>query len=476
MQFDKISNRVLYLIAFAFYAILFFLSKGVPYFWDSVLFSSRVPQFFYENGLNNLILPDGIDSGHPPFYSLLHAGMWKLLGQKLWVGHLLTACFSFFLAVQWIQLCRKWLPSSMVWLGLLFLFLEPTLLAQSVLTSPEIPLITFMLWALNSLLNKNYMVATIAMGLMVMTSTRGSVWLFILFLFQAYAVFKIEKVGFSIKPFLCFVLPGVVTIAWLAYHYTQTGWLGLNPNGNWAKYTANAALTDLPFNIATLAHRFFDFGRAAVAMLLILLIFRYRSSKETSLAKSFSKEQKLTWALFFFGLLVLGILSVMKSYSTHHRYYILLYLLLSISAIQLLYKLQNKRLRTLFIALCAAALVAGHGIVYPQNISQGWDSSLAFLNGISAKNKVEADMKKLGIDKSQVQAVFPFRHSNHNLYLDGDKKPYANYWDKGNEQYLLWSNVSNDFPDELIDELRSGWTEVSAHCQRNVCVELYRKP
>jgi len=83
MRLDKISNSTLYLVALLFYALLFLLSKGVPYFWDTVLFSSRVPQFFFENGFNGFIVPDKINSGHPPFYSVLIVGFWKLVGQKL---------------------------------------------------------------------------------------------------------------------------------------------------------------------------------------------------------------------------------------------------------------------------------------------------------------------------------------------------------------------------------------------------------
>jgi len=428
MRFDKISDRTLYLIALVFYLILFFLSKGVPYFWDTVLFSSRVPQYFYENGIGNLIVSDKIDSGHPPFYGLLTAGLWKLFGQKLWVGHTLTACFSILLAVQWVKLCRKWLAPSFVFIGLLFLFLEPSLLAQSVLISPEIPLIAFTLWGLNSLLKKRYVAAAIAMSLMVMTSTRGIVWLFILFLFHFYSEIRINNRDLSIKVFAPFIIPGLISVAWLSYHYFQTGWLALNPNGNWAKYTANAALADLPKNLAALAHRFFDFGRAIIVFVVLILLFRYRKSKETSFLRSLSKEQKMTWALFVIGLLVLGLLGVLKTYSTQHRYYILLYLLLVIGALQLLHKLRNQRLRNLLLAFSGAAMLLGHGLVYPDNISQGWDSSLAFLNGIKAKNEVEAEMKSKGISKEEVLAVFPFRQSDQNLYLNGDTVSYANYW------------------------------------------------
>lgn len=488
MRFDKISNTALYLIALAFYVLLFFLCKGVPYFWDTVLFSSRIPQYFFENGLGNLIVAGSIDSGHPPFYSLLTLAFWKLLGQKLWVGHLLTAGFSILLAIQWIKLCRKWLAPSFVFIGLIFLFLEPTLLAQSVLVSPEIPLIAFLLWGLNNLLEKQYSLAAVAMSLMVLTSTRGTIWLFILFLFYNYSQIFIEKKRFSFKLIFPFVLPGLLSVAWLAYHYQQTGWLALNPNSNWTKYTSNAGLEDIPFNLAALFHRFVDFGRGILVLVVLILVLKYRNSKETGFFKSLSKEQKLTWAIFFFGLLVLGIIALLKTYSTQHRYYIPLYLFLVIAALQLLYKLKNQRLRNLLIAFSAAAMIAGHGLVYPDDIAQGWDSSLAFVNGLKAKKEVEAEMKALGINKQDVLTAFPFRQSDQNLYLNADTASYGNFsaearYDSSGpyleteKHFILWSNVCNDLPDGLRTYLSEDyfdeWRLISSSCYRNVCVELY---
>jgi len=121
-----------------FYSLLFFLCKDIPFFQDNILFSTKIPMHFYESGFFNFPLPANIDVGYPPLWAWLVALSWKILGQELWVGHLL--CLPIFIATVWfyLKIAAYFLPEKHLWFSALFLIIEPTLLAQSTMVGPDV--------------------------------------------------------------------------------------------------------------------------------------------------------------------------------------------------------------------------------------------------------------------------------------------------------------------------------------------------
>ncbi|NJO86864.1 MAG: hypothetical protein HC821_02075 [Lewinella sp.] len=66
--------------------LVYFWTADFPFFWDSIQLASRQATHFYDGG--GLLLPNAIDSGHPPGFGLYLAIWWQLPGRQLWVSHL----------------------------------------------------------------------------------------------------------------------------------------------------------------------------------------------------------------------------------------------------------------------------------------------------------------------------------------------------------------------------------------------------
>src|SRR5262245_17704487 len=97
------------------------------------------------------MLPEDLDSGHPPTFGLYLALAWKLFGRSLAVSHFAMLPFLLGIALQAYQLVSRFAPRAMAVWGTLFVLAEPTLATQSILMSPDIVLIFLYLLALNAL-------------------------------------------------------------------------------------------------------------------------------------------------------------------------------------------------------------------------------------------------------------------------------------------------------------------------------------
>ena len=97
----KILNQpsVLTLPFFAVVAWATWVVRGHFFFWDTVQLASQHAQFFLENGFSTFLLPDEMDSGHPPTFGFYLALVWRVFGKTLSISHL--AMLPFLLGIVW---------------------------------------------------------------------------------------------------------------------------------------------------------------------------------------------------------------------------------------------------------------------------------------------------------------------------------------------------------------------------------------
>jgi hypothetical protein len=121
---------------------LFFSTMQNSFFWDTVQLGSKHASFYFEADFASLLLPENIDSGHIPFFGMYIALAWKIFGRSLLVSHL--AMLPFVLGIVW-QLYRvsNLFQIRFPALAVLLVALDPTLLAQITLVSPDVVFIHF---------------------------------------------------------------------------------------------------------------------------------------------------------------------------------------------------------------------------------------------------------------------------------------------------------------------------------------------
>ena len=125
------------------------------FFWDTTQLASEHAQFVFSSHFSTFLLPDVMDSGHPPTFGFYLAAMWFLFGKTLTVSHL--AMLPFLLGIVWQAFGVASRLMSFLWalLFLLLLSVNPVVASQAILVSPDVPLLFFFLLALNSIFRRN---------------------------------------------------------------------------------------------------------------------------------------------------------------------------------------------------------------------------------------------------------------------------------------------------------------------------------
>ncbi len=146
-------------ICWPFFALMIvstWLVRDNFFFWDTMQLAAQHALFFYDsNNFSTFLLPDEMDSGHPPTFGFYLALVWKIFGKTLTVSHL--AMLPFLLGIIWQawKLGEKIVGEGWTLLFLLLLVVCPVVAGQGVLVSPDIVLLFFFLMALNGIFNVN---------------------------------------------------------------------------------------------------------------------------------------------------------------------------------------------------------------------------------------------------------------------------------------------------------------------------------
>lgn len=468
------------------YRLLFFLLAVVAtflvrehfFFWDTVQLGSKHAHYFFETNFQSILLPEQVDSGHVPAFGMYLALCWKWFGKTLTVSHFSMLPFLlgtiYFLQKMGEELGpKKYAP----WLVVLC-FADPVLAGQSVLVSPDVALVCFFLMALWSIWTKKrkwlLVLAIIGLGL---TSMRGMSLGVGLFFFAWLGSRRSPKLDSFFKNLWPFIPGGLIALAFLFYHYQETGWIGYHENSTWAPSFERVGWKGFLKNLAVLTWRLADFGRLFLWLVFLVAGFFYWQVKERfRVTRNSPLWRELVLVLIVFIAIVLNQLPYKGLLA--HRYLLPLFLSLHFVAYVLLF---HKRLtspsfdkwRKPLFGLLLLALLTGNFWVYPKKISQGWDSTLAHLPWYELENKAEWFFEREKIKPSEVGTAFPNIGPREVIELNGKTEGFkAKNLD--DDCWVLYSNIMNDFSDEEIDQLEEEWTPVFHEEKRGVCVIVYQ--
>ncbi len=459
-----------------------FLVRNHPFFWDTVQLASKHAHFYYDTNFQSLLLPEVIDSGHPPAFGMYLAAMWKLFGKTLTVSHF--AMFPFLLGLVFFlfktgeKIAGK---RQAPWLVLLC-FSDPVLAGQSVLVSPDVPLACFFLmglWAVWEQKKGWLVLAVIGLGLISMRGMMIGVALYL------FSWLMSEKLDFknAIQKVLPFLPGGIVSAGFLFYHWQQTGWIGYHENSVWAPSFERVDLQGFIKNVAVLGWRMLDFGRVFVWVALAGVAFILLKNKRWKLPRFNCHHIGWQLVMLFFVLFI----ALVPSQLLHkgllaHRYLLPVFLSLNFLTFYLLSisfpKEQHESpaaFPKFFYLLAVAGLLTGNLWVYPKKISQGWDSTLAHLPWYSLQQQAQDFIQNAAIPYNKVGTAFPNIGPRENVELNGVGEGFIPK-DLAANCYILYSNIMNDFADEEIDELERRWPEVFRQERRGVSIILYKNP
>jgi hypothetical protein len=450
--------------------IPFLLSiQHLPFFWDTVQLASKHAHFFYENGLKWAVLPSEIDSGHPPLLGYCLAVAWSVLGQTLPVSHWLLYPAMAGIIYQLLRLGHH-LNAQWAWWLLPIVLLDPVLLGQAALVSPDLVVLLGILCVMNGFFGQKNALIAIGGVLLCLFSMRGmmcaaalGLWLFGMaggpFLHRAKAVLPL--------------MPGaLVGFAFLWWHHRAAGWTGHYEGSTWAGAFERVGPGGMVRNVAILGWRWFDLGRVAVWVVLLWRLYRM------GWRDFYAQNRTLVWLL---GVLVIFLSpsAILYQNLSAHRYFLPIFAALGILAWAALARgetaLDTKKSTTGAYVFCSVMLALGHFWVYPRGVSMDWDCTLAHLPYHRLRAEAMADLASKGVDVASVGTSFPCLNTGENLMLNGDQRTMQPI-DFDKNDYVLTSNVLNDVDEPEYAILQGqGWQLERRWGGWPVWFELYKK-
>lgn len=436
--------------------------KDYILFWDTVQFAGKHPLFFIENGFNQGLLPQYLDSGHPPIFGLYLAGVWSLFGKTLAISHFAMLPFlwlNIIYATKLGEFCLK----EKYWLFPVGMMVCPFYLGHSILVSPDIILITGFLITLYGLLS--FKKSTVIIGSIVLTmiSLRGFIMLSSLVLFHFVWLLKNgEKSRISFNKIISIYLPSILFfLLFQLWHYVNTDWVGYHNDSPWASSFSMVSLRGWVRNSLVFVWRLGDFG---LCLPYLILVIKYK--------KTLLHEHALgQLVLILIGLLFLVIIPF--DGLLNHRYFLPIQLVVLLLAFSIISQYKGYR-STIIGGLVIMFMFSGNFWVYPDKVSQGWDSTA----GHWPFYKMEKDMwDHVKADKTlraeMIGSDFPLLAPRKCIDLGTDTSRYAPF-DIYNQEYIMWSNIMNGFSDEDLDILKT-WSPIKTLENRNIRMILYKK-
>ena len=453
--------------------VLFLLNIKNSFFWDTVQLGSKHANYYLTNNFSSLLLPNSIDSGHIPAFGIYIGFIWKIFGRNLIVSHI--AMLPFILGIIWqlSNVIRFYFKKKHSGFVAFLILLDPTLLSQFTLVSPDIPLIFFFLLGWHSIIRNSKYILLISIFFLFLTSMRGMMVAFCLLIIDVFYNLSFKDsfknvLNSLLKRSLIYLPSLLLFIAFSVYHYLEKGWIGYHDDSPWAGcFERVDNINGLIYNIGILGWRIIDFGRIGIWIVFLILFFKYRK-------KILKDKQTLSLLLIFICfLLILPSNMIWAKNLLGHRYLIPIYLTFSFLVAKILFSsYTSSRFKIILSLIWLLTVISGNFWVYPDKISQGWDSTLAHLPYFKLRKQAIYYLDKQKIDINEVHSFFPNTSIIDNIDLNEDYRNFSNYIKEA--EYVLYSNVYN-INDETYDTLKDKYDLIKEFKNLTVFIRIYKK-
>lgn len=469
---DKIKNDPFLYLSILMVLILIATNIQNGFFWDTVQLGSKHANFYFTTNFNSLLLPEVIDSGHIPTFGMYIALIWELFGRNLIASHLAMLPFVIGIIWQLNILIKMFFKTNRGGVILLLILLDPTLLSQITLISPDVPLVFFFLLGLNSVLKNHKITLLFSVLFLFLVSMRGMMVAFCLLIIDVFLNINFNNsfkhIFYSLVRRSAIYLPSLLLfILFSVYHYIEKGWIGFHKDSPWADSFAPVDFKGFIYNVGILGWRLLDFGRVGIWFVFILLFLEYR--KEIF-------EDKQTRLLLFIFICLIVILPANMLWAKNllgHRYLLPIFLCLSLLTAKILFSINtNIKLRRILVSIWLLVIVSGNFWVYPDKISQGWDATLAHLPYYSLRKQAIQYLDDQKIEINEVQTFFPDSNIMDDIDLNGDFRKFKKF--EGDNGYVLYSNIHN-VSDEIYNTLMAEYDLVKEFKSNSVFFRIYNK-
>ncbi|RMB60470.1 hypothetical protein EAX61_06515 [Dokdonia sinensis] len=466
-------------LLFTFVVILlvfeFYLLKDVPAFWDAIS-KFRRASWFLDTNFSSFVVPTSINSGHPPLWLWSISCFWIIFGKSIWAARLLLLIVNVGVFHQLLNLSKSLFYKSVPLFAFLLIFVEPTLIGQTTILNNDMLLLFFTLLALNAILKRRALILAIALSGLLMTNLRG-IYCF-LGLGIGHIILNYRGLANLSKKFIASYLISLGIFAiFLCYQWFELGWIIITQNESFSTHRESASILRTFKNAIAFFKNYLDFGRIFYMLPLIFFLLSLKFSRKMRQLLSVESQILLIFLISFSAVFFLGM--VPFSNPMGPRYFLIGYILALILFVNLIYELEwlSQIKRKILLFGSAIGLVTGHLWIYPSTISQGWDSSLAYLNYFSVENKMLSYLEDNKIPIQEIGTNIPLgaRHVSQAAIDDRDMLIFSKL-DLLSNDFILLSNIENTTDDITLLDVKSNWNPVKEYRSMGVYITLYKNP
>ena len=473
----KIKINPFLLVITLVYAVLTIATLNNYYFWDVIQQVSIEAHWFYETNFSTLLIPHDNHLGiyatgyHPPLMSTMTALLWKIFGRELWVSHAFTAFWAILLIYNSWKLASRFFPKKYAGWVFLIVLLEPTVLTQFAISSPDFILFTAFVIALRAVLERKPILLAIGIFFLCCINMRGIFVGVMLFLSNLYFSYLQNGNKISIKLFTKTLVPYLpalaVLAAYFAYYFLQKGWF-FNHSVYAESYSMPQTWELIVRRILVLGLRFLEQGRFVIWALTLYFVFVFIKKKE----KLSAVEKTLAlFALLMNGLYFLFVFISQMPFSP--RYFMPQFFVLSVLALMFVVKYFNAKRIKVIIGAVLFFVLSGHFWLYSDRIYQPWETTLLHLPFYELRTEVFNYIDENDFDYNDLSAGFSLAGNRGFIELAHYGKIVSST--NLNKRYFIYSNISfwrNDRVAELRDVER--WKPIKTFRRGVIFITIYQ--
>jgi len=472
-------NRLVFqALVLLMYAALGILCLNNCYFWDNIQQISKEAHGYYQTGFSTL-LPPATDSGsgvvatgyHPPLMGIVTAALWKIFGYRLWVSHAFTMLWAVVLVCNVWKLLLRFFSDRMDGWVLLIVMLEPTVLTQFAIASPDFILFTAFIIALRGMLEHKPQLLALGLIVLCAVNMRGIFAGAGLFVAQVYYSRLQAPKALNLRSVFNILLPYLpalmLTAAYFGYYFAMRGWFFTHETAD-GHYSLPSGVSAVVKHLAEYGLRSVENGRIIIWLIGIYVAF-HLAKKMKTLSAEF-KTLLLLFVLLAGLYLLLGCITRMPFSA---RYFMPQFFLLTVLVLKGLTEIVTgkKIMLCLIVVLCFE--LTGHLWIYPRRIAKSWDCTLAHLPYYGLRAECFQYIDKQGWNYKDISGGFCLYGNRQFTELSDFDKTVGTTTDN---RYFIYSNVSN-VDDSLLDELENPtrWTPVRQFEKGAVVITIYEQ-
>jgi len=284
---------------------------------------------------------------------------------------------------------------------------------------------------------------------------------------------KENVIAYAFRKMMPFVPGGIIAISFFIAHYYYTGWAGHPPvDSPWGHAFNIVPHKRKIVHFFILLWRIVDLGKILTVAIFVFFFCRWIFKKNVA---TNNQEEITVQSLFFLAIALFFITAlplIVYEGLIGHRYFMPLYTVIAIVAVYCLLISNIKQKFTIGVMAILVQL-SGHFWNYPQQISQGWDSTLGHLPFYSLRKDFKNFMDENKISKTEVATSSHLIESDYYFDLGKDTLRYRDFT-TDTTNYVWYCNAMNAM-NKALDYYKNNFDIVKQEKIWNVEMILFKR-